>query len=146
MTDRILWNRRPQGRDPGDIGNESINPLIVRSLAREVLHVRNNVIPDLQEELASANGHIRDLTDRLRRYADYADRINPTNTALVYSAELRQAADALDAAEARLDAIDALHYLDPHPRLDRSDRPYCVICDHTWPCPTRRILHPEDGE
>jgi hypothetical protein len=36
-----------------------------------------------------------------------------------------------------LDAIDALHQQgDPYP--------YCRACGELWPCPTARILHPEE--
>lgn len=51
---------------------------------------------------------------------------------------LDQAADALEAAEAKLAAIDALH------RPDKNAR--CVVDWQPWPCADHRILHPEEGD
>jgi hypothetical protein len=42
-----------------------------------------------------------------------------------------------------LDAIDALHQLDLTP--DHWGRWWCAECERRWPCPTARLLHPEDG-
>jgi hypothetical protein len=44
------------------------------------------------------------------------------------------------AAADLLDAIDALHHRAPFPDAD-----WCNDCSITWPCPTARLLHPEDG-
>lgn len=38
-----------------------------------------------------------------------------------------------------IDAIDALHVLGMHFRCDACN-------DMKWPCPTHRLIHPEDGE
>ncbi len=44
--------------------------------------------------------------------------------------------ESLDAAEAKIAAIDALH----SPYFDGS-RDYCVHDEELWPCTTHRILH-----
>lgn len=56
-----------------------------------------------------------------------------------------EAADALEAAEAKLAAIDALHQPEMEPGLHGT---WCHACDATvpWPCPTHRILHPEEEQ
>ena len=50
-----------------------------------------------------------------------------------------EAADALDAAEAKLAAIDALHT----PVASAWWSTTCRHDDCVWPCPTHRILHLE---
>jgi hypothetical protein len=59
--------------------------------------------------------------DELRGY------LPPTPSELLAAADL-------------LDAIDALHQpISDHGLI-------CDECDHPWPCPTARLLHPDDGE
>jgi hypothetical protein len=48
---------------------------------------------------------------------------------------------AMEAAADLLDAIDALHQPEPDPDDDSYE--WCIECDHQWPCPTARLLHPE---
>jgi lipopolysaccharide biosynthesis regulator YciM len=43
-----------------------------------------------------------------------------------------------------LDAIDALHQ-PLEIQHDSFTRYGCRNCGFTWPCPTARLLHPEDG-
>lgn len=61
---------------------------------------------------------------------------------LVSAGEMREAADALDAAEAKLAAIDALHY--PVTEAEQPTR-WCHHDGFSWPCATARILHPKEG-
>lgn len=49
-----------------------------------------------------------------------------------------EGAEALEAAEATIAAIDALH------RPDKNAR--CVVDWQPWPCADHRILHPEEGD
>lgn len=41
-----------------------------------------------------------------------------------------------------LDAIDALH----NPRVIYTGGTICDECCLPWPCPTARLLHPEEGQ
>jgi hypothetical protein len=43
-----------------------------------------------------------------------------------------------------LDAIDALHQ--PYPLGDGRTSEDCDECGDRWPCPTARLLHPEEAD
>lgn len=53
-----------------------------------------------------------------------------------------QLEEELHAAEAKLAAIDALHQ--PAVHSDGWVSHFCDCCDLWFPCPTHRILHPEE--
>ena len=78
------------------------------------------------------------LTERLRNvtYMDDAEYL------------CAQAADALEAAEAKLAAIDALHRgeYDTDPDSFTIGGVFCITDDEEWPCETHRILHPEEEQ
>lgn len=57
-----------------------------------------------------------------------------------FSDEITEMYAELEAAEAKLAAIDALHNPSGMPRYQG----LCSQCDAAWPCPTHRILHPEE--
>jgi hypothetical protein len=44
-----------------------------------------------------------------------------------------------------LEAMDALHQPIPNP-YDSSPDSLCGDCLHFWPCPTTRLLHPEEAD
>ena len=52
-------------------------------------------------------------------------------------------AEAMEAAADLLDAIDALHQ--PCPDLGKWQGERRCLCDSLYPCPTSRLLHPEEG-
>ena len=80
-----------------------------------------------------------DLTEQLRGRA-YSGR--------TFADIASEAADALEAAEAKLATIDALHR--KVVRLTTGDVTVCPTCDEDtyglWPCDTARILHPEEEQ
>ena len=87
-----------------------------------------------------------DLIDRLRRAEWYCNRSEEcmgtcdqrhARRNLPDPDTCHAAADALEAAEAKLATIDALH--------QTWDERRCIHCVQSWPCPTHRILHPEEG-
>lgn len=78
-----------------------------------------------------------DLTERLRRMMTNA----PSSTNARIAAF--NAADALEAAEAKLAAIDALHEQGTD---ETTGFTFCYECTQLWPCPTHRILHPEEEQ
>lgn len=79
-----------------------------------------------------------DLSRQLRDEASYATCAESVNADV-----LREAADALEAAEAKLAVIDELHYRVIH---RPSQRAICRYCREFWPCTTHRILHPEEEQ
>lgn len=74
-----------------------------------------------------------DLTERLREFALWVAPTTPKELVVSEAADL-------------IAAIDALHQPgDVEDYWTESNDPYCLECGITWPCPTHRILHPEDG-
>lgn len=81
-----------------------------------------------------------DLTERLRNACDYENET-------VYEF-CNRAADALEAAEAKLAAIDALHQPDASGLCQECPRADGMFTEGygEWPCDTHRILHPEEDQ
>ena len=72
--------------------------------------------------------------------ADEIERLQAHNLALSETS-LGELIDEQKPLRAALSAIDKLHQRDHRGYRDV----WCVECSRYWPCPTARLLHPEEG-
>ena len=95
----------------------------------------SDYVKQLRSEASHYFARYDDRITELER--DLADANARTGT---WRAKYNEGTDRITELEATLAAIDALHK-----PVDFHCATLCAECLDKWPCPTHRLLHPEEG-